>query len=844
MNNLCAFPYSKLDNQQHNHFQDTVFQPFNTKGIAFAAVTSNQSIKACHMFKNYLKIALRSFWKQKLTSAINVIGLSIGIACAGLGFVFIEHELSFDKFHNESEHIYWLSGAIKNKVNFSSTPAPLSPALQETFPGVTEAFRMENHEIIVQSGNEFFKEEGHFVDPNFFSFFSFDLLEGAPEQVFNSPNAVVLTEATARKYFGRLSPIGKELRINYRGNEEVLEVSGVAAEAPRNSSLQYDFLLPLAYLYRDDPAQLAGNWGSFAVTSFIRLKSTEDRDILEGELPGFITEQIPDQKEDNQLLFNLRALHDYHLKDQYFANGLTAPADMTYIRILGLIAILILIVAGLNFMNLTNARGSGRLTEVGVRRVMGAERQQVLGQFLSESILMSLLSLGVAVLLIEATLPFVENITGAPISVNWLDPKVFLPLIGIAGTAGVLAGMYPAIVLARLKAVDTFKSSFKTGGNNLVTKGSLIFQFALSVGLISCTLIMYQQQQFIKNRNLGFNQEEIVVIPTQTSYTEAELSQRLVKEFKQDVSNNPAILQVSGVSSSFNRGNSALFIQEEDGSNSSVFFYFVDDDYLPLLDIELVEGRNFSEEVSSATEPSIIVNQAFIDHYGITDPVEDYRLPERFRDLANARILGVVNDYNYLNLKSEIHPLVLRKSETARFGYIMVKVNPAEVDRTLAQLRDSWQKVSPDKPFEFSFLNEDIQQQYLVEARWNKAITAATVLAVVIACLGLFGLIALILAERTKEIGIRKVLGATVPNIAWLISRQFVILLGVAALIAVPLAWWTMQKWLENFVYKIDIHLLVFFGALGITLLLALFTTGLQAARAAVRNPVDALRNE
>ncbi|PHN02248.1 ABC transporter permease [Flavilitoribacter nigricans] len=797
------------------------------------------------MLKNYLKIALRSFRKQKLTSAINIIGLSIGIACAGLGFVFIQHELSYDRFHDESEKIYWLSASIQNKINISSTPAPLSPELAANFPEVSEAFRLENHDILVRSGNEFFREEAHFVDPNFFSFFSFELVEGTPDHVFDNTNAIVLSAEMARKYFGRLSPVGKTLTVNYRGQEEVFEVSGVAADPPQNSSQQYQFLLPLRFLYREKPDALAGDWGSFPATSFIRLRETADLSSMEAKLPGFIDEKVNTGGEDDRkLLFNLMALKNYHLRDNYRANGLTPPADMSYLRILGLIAGLILLVACFNFMNLSNARGSGRLTEVGVRRVMGAVRGQLVGQFLSEAILMSLISLILGVGLIELALPFIGEITGTALQINWLDPGVLLPLLAISGTTGVLAGMYPALLLSRLKAVQSFQSNFKTGGNNLVTKGSLIFQFALSIGLLSCTLIMYQQQQFIKNQNLGFNQEEVVVIPTQISYQDAEASQRLVEQYRNELSQQPGIVQVSGVSNSFNKGNSAVFVEEEDGSQIPVFFYNTDATYIPLLDIELSAGRNFADDSESNGEQGVIVNETFLKQFAIEGSVEEYRLPEKFRGMANSRILGVVKDFNYMDLKSDVRPLILQAEPDAHLGYLLVKVRPGSVDQTLAQLRTSWQKISPDKPFEFSFLDDDIQQQYLTEARWNKAITGATLLAILIACLGLFGLIALILTERTKEIGIRKILGASIPDITWLISRQFVILLTIAAIFAIPAAWWVMEQWLENFAYKINIQALIFIGAVGITLIIALLTTSLQSARAAMSNPVDALRQE
>lgn len=798
------------------------------------------------MFRNYLLIALRSFKKQRLTSIINIVGLSIGIACAGLGYVFIQHERSYDRFHEEAEHIYWLSASIENKINISSSPGPLAPALQEGIPEVTEYFRMEDHEILVQSGREFFKETGHFADPNFFTFFSFPLIEGQPGEVLSSVNSMVINKSTAEKYFGRVSPVGKSLTVNFQGTEVLFEVSGVMANAPQNSSLQPDFLLPLTFLYKDKPQVLAEGWGQFPVTSFVRLRNEEDLPVFKEKMTELTANNTVLQNlDDNQMLFTVRALSDYHLKDQYPAGGLAAPADVSYVRILGIIAVLILLVACFNFMNLANAKGSGRLSEVGVRRVLGADRRQLITQFLSEAVFTSVLALVLGCIIIKLCLPYVSTLIGFELELSWSRADIILPIVGITFLAGILAGAYPALLLSKLRAVQAFQSRFKTGGNNMVTKGSLVFQFAVSIGLLSCTLIMYRQQQFIKNRNLGFDQEMTVVIPTQATYQEAAASQRLVRQFREGAMKNPNVARVSGVSNSFGGRNAALFVDNGEGQQDIVFFYDTDQEYIPLLGIDLIAGRNFSEQVLTDGENSVIVNEAFLRQFEIDiSQIESYRLPERFSDLANATIIGVVKDYNYLDLKAEIRPLILKAPREAYLGNLLVKINPEELEHTLSHLRTTWHDVNTGKPFEFSFLDEDIQQQYLVEQRWSKAITGAAVLAVLIACLGLFGLLALILAERTKEIGIRKVLGASIPDITWLVSRQFVLLLGIASIIALPIAWWSMQKWLESFAYKIDVEIIIFLTAIGLTCLIALLTASLQTIRAAMQNPVHALRNE
>lgn len=794
------------------------------------------------MFKNYLKIALRSFAKHRLTSSINIIGLSIGIACASLGYLFVQHELSYDKFHEEYDQIYWFSTTINDNFNLSGTPGPLAVDLQQEFPEVTEGLRIEEGQVLIQSGNEFFKEKSLFVDDNFFEFFNFTLIQGKAETVLSKKEGIVLTESIAKKYFGRTNPIGQNLELQLKGKTYTTTVSGVAADPRQNTNVDFKILLPLQALYQDEPEVLLSKYDGFPLTNFIRLRQASDLQAFEEKLPAFIKTKMPTEGE-YVYNFKTHALHLYHLYDGHFANGLKEPADLSYIKIMAIIAALILIVACFNFMNLANAQGSKRLLEVGVRRVLGADRKQLIGQFLSEAVLLSVISLGIGIILLDLALPLVAQLTGFPLEIEWTQPQVLLPLVGISLLTGLLAGTYPALLFSKLRTVQTFKSGFRAGGNNWVTKGSLIFQFALSIGLLSCTFIMYQQQQYIKDKNLGFDQEQIVVIPTQINYEQKSEAERFVKQFKQEVNAYPEILETAGVSNSFNRGNAGLFIEEDDGSNDIVFMYQVDPDYLSLLSINLKEGRNFSLDQQGDRGQALMVNQAFLDKYEV-ESIEGYKLPEKFEGLANREIIGVLDNYNFLDLKSQIRPMVWEYPQDPYYQYILTKISPKEVDETLAHLKTTWQSIAPAKPFEFFFLDEDIQSQYETEARWQKAISGATILAIVIACLGLFGLIALILIERTKEIGIRKVLGASIPDITWLVSRQFVFLLLLASTVAIPVSWWAMQKWLADFAFRIDIQVVVFIAAIGVTLAIALLTSGLQSAKAAARNPVESLRYE
>ena len=797
------------------------------------------------MLRNHIKIALRALWKQKLSALINIFGLSVGIACAAVAMAFVRHEYSYDRFHDESDHIYWLTAKLANGVNLSATPGPLAPELKEHFPQVTESLRLESQEIIVRSGRDLISETGLFVEDNFFDFFDFKLLRGDEQTALSQINTVVLSEPAARRYFGRVNPLGQPISIYFQGEETAYTVAGVAAPAPTNSSFEFDFLLPIRQAYRSAPEDLENEWASFPVTSFIRLREASDAPALEEPLLSLITDRLTAAtgEDDPNVSFEMHAFKDYHLKSGLSANGLKDSAEKSYVDIMAVIALLILLIACLNFTNLSNAMGSGRLTEVGVRQVLGAGKRQLTTQFLVEAVVTSFIALGAAIILIELFLPAASPLFGFKLDLVWTSPATLLPLLFIALLAGLLAGVYPALLLAKLKTVETFKSNFKIGGNNLVTKGSLVFQFILSVGLLSCTFVIWQQQQFISNRNLGFDQEEVVVVSTHTRYFDTTSTQQLVDQFRDQCSGISGIAGMTATSSSFNRGNQARFIPEEDGSQTFVFEYTVEPNYLELLGIELQEGRPFNTDRTPDNNRSIIVNEAFIRQYEVS-AIDAFQLPEKFGDLANHRIIGVTGDYHYNHLRSEVAPMFLHMQEEPKFRFILVKVQPDNIQQTLANMKDAWSKVSPDKPFEYSFLDEDIQQQYEAEERWSKVVSGAAILAILIALLGVFGLVSLSLVQRTKEIGIRKVLGASVGQIVGLFGADFMKLMVIATVIATPLAFLLMKKWLQDYSYRIDIHWWVFALAGAAAIVLALTTIGFRSLQAARANPVDALRNE
>ncbi len=798
------------------------------------------------MLKNYIKLAFRSFWNRKLTTAINIFGLSFGIACASIAFIFIQHEWSFDKFHEEAEKIHWFYVNIDDNFNVSGTPGPFAPALEENFPEVTETVRLNKQNIFVKSGVETYKEKVLLVDPNFFSFFNFPLAAGDKKSALDQMNSIVLSEEMARKYFGRKDPVGETLPVTFKEEETLFKVTAVAKKAPSNSSIQFDFLLPIQFAYKDDLAALNSNWSSFSVGTFIRFQEMEDIEKLSQKLATFIDDKFESENEedDSKYTFIMTNFNDYHLKNDMRINGVNRPGEMRYVKILAIIAFLILFVACLNFMNLSNAQSSQRLKEVGVRQVLGARPRQLMIQFLSESLVISYLSLLVGLLLIALFIPFTNSIFDYPLEVNWTQPKIILSLLGIALFTGLLAGSYPSFLLSKLSAVKTFKSNFKIGGNNWITKGSLVFQFALSIGLLVCTGIMYQQQQFISERNLGFDKEEIVVIPTQVRYSDKFDTGRFVEQYRTELQNYEGIRQVAGVSNSFNRGNRVRFVEKEDGAEEVVYEYRVDPEYVEVLNISLVEGRNFSKDIQGDLENAVIVNEAFLKKYEVGE-ISSFQFPTSFGEEYTAtKIIGVAKDYHFNHLRTTIKPMFLTMNPEFHFEHMLVKIKPDNVQNTLAQLKNTWQKTRLDKPFEFYFLDEDLQKQYTEETRWSTVLTGASILAVLISMLGLFGLLALVLAQRTKEISIRKILGAGLGNIVGLLSKDFIMLIGVALVIASPIAWYYMNGWLESFAYRIDIKWWNFVLTGVFILGVALITISFQVIKAALTNPAENLKTD
>jgi putative ABC transport system permease protein len=813
------------------------------------ALSPGWQVKKLHsMLRNYFKVAIRSLLKNKLTSAVNLLGLALGLTCVILTFAFVRYEMSFDRFHDESDRIYRIASQYKD-LQISNTPPPLGPRLEEFFPEVEASLRINDGEIVIEKQSTFYKEEAHFVDPHFLQFFNFEVIKGSEDLLLAEPGDVVLSETAARKYFGNLNPLGASLEISFKDQKKNYQVRAVVADPPLNSSLQFTILLPLAIQYADRPESMENGWMNYSLTTLVRLRQGESHDLVSSQMPAFIETYMgeaaaKDGGSASDFSFGLQPFTDYHLSGAGQAGGLTPTANPQLLWILSLVALLILIVACLNFANLSNANSSMRLTEIGVRKVLGARRNQLLQQFLTESVVLSFLALLLAVVLVETSSPLFSRLLGYELPLNYFSDLWLAPvLILITVTTGLVAGGYPAFLLSRFKTIQVFRTDLKIGGYNWFTRSSIAFQFCLSIGLVACTLVVYQQQQFIKNRDLGFDEEQLLIVPTQLDKVDPEQSQRLADRYRTRVLQHAGVLGFSATSNAFTRGNRAYFLRSQDGERRIVFFYRIDDHFLSTLDMELIQGRTFRSATEVNRDNAIIVNEAFLKSFDIEDPLTAV-LPDTLDHIAAPRIIGVVKDFHFQHLRAEIQPVVFHQQAEIPFAHMLIKVSPEDVAGTIAKLRHDWGRLDSGQPFEFHFMDEDIQRQYESEQRWSLAIRLGAILAIIIACMGLFALTALTVARRSKEIGIRKVLGATVAHLLVLLSRQFALLVLVANVIALPIAWYLMRRWLDNFAYRIDLDWTPFAGAGVIVLTLALVTLSFQSVRAATRNPVEALRDE
>ncbi|MFC4722792.1 ABC transporter permease [Geojedonia litorea] len=816
------------------------------------------------MLTHYFKIALRNLKRQKVLSLINILGLSIGLACFSLFLLYSVNEFSFDRFHKNADTVYrvyrWTESMNgENAQGDIYMPSPLGPALKMDIPDVKEfvRFREDWGDEFVKIDNQVSKCPLAYTDPSFFTVFTFPLKYGNPKTALNDLQNVVITQKKAKELFGMENVVGRTIEIKIDQEFVPFTISAVAEDIPANSSIVFELLGNFSFMETTNNGKRGvNNWNRSGYITYVELNDGSGLPNDIQKLASFRHKYYPEEEkrlkaagytwEANTppIRFGMQPLKEGHTST-IIQGGTVDQVNPKSIWILLSIAAGVLLIACINFTTLAIGRSARRSKEVGLRKVIGGQRKQLILQFLSESIILSVVSAIIGFLLAKLMLPYFNSLSGRELSFSFSSyPEMVWMLIGLVLLVGLLAGSYPALILSSFNPVEALKSKIKINGSNLFTKSLVTVQFALSVGLIICTMIILKQTKYMSSKHPGFNKENIVVVDA-----DGTNSNEIYPLFKQALLARADISMVAGAELGLGEGTGwSLSGFEYKGNPKSVFEYYVDADYIPLMEMQLIDGRNFDPTIASDTINSVIVNEAMVKDFGWTlDNAVGQVLTGYHRNLGpdkSPTVIGVIKDFNFRPFKEEVKPQMFHQfADYAPYKYF-VKIQPGNPTPALEAMQREWQILAGNLPFNYNFLDENLNNFYRAERRLSSIIGWAGGISVFLACLGLFGLVALAAVNRTKEIGIRKVLGASVANIVGLLSKDFIKLVVIALFIAAPLAFYFMDKWLQDFAYRISIGWWVFIisGVLAITI--AFITIGFQAVKAGISNPVNSLRTE
>jgi putative ABC transport system permease protein len=804
------------------------------------------------MLKNYLKIALRNLKKSPAYSVINVAGLAIGIACCILMVLYVQDELTFDAFHQQANHIYRIietqQSPDKGERHFPFTMGPVGPALVADFPEVINAVRLRDRfgtgRFAVKHGENHFYEGDYIIaEPSFFEIFDFKLLQGNSETALKEPRSVVLTEKAAEKYFGDENPMGQILFVERYGD---FKVTGLLQDPPNNSHLDFSMVLSFATLEAIEGwKEFIASWDSDSFITYVLTDREIEVEAFNARLAAFIQKHRGENpKEPRQL--SLQPLRDIHFGSTHLEfDRNSRKGERAYVYIFSIIALFVLLIACINYMNLATARSMKRAKEIGMRKVVGAQKGQLIGQFLSESILLSALGLFFAIVLVEFVLPGFNAMADKKLAVDLAaNSTLVFSLFLLVFLVGIVSGSYPAFYLSRLSPSVVFKGEIKSGASaSLLRRGLVVAQFALSIIMIVATVVAYDQLEYIRTKNLGFNQDQLVVIDINSGNT-----RRNFQSIKTEMARIPAVKSVSVSSRVPGEWKNITQIEAvpegaPETDQHTMYFFASDEDFLRTFEMSLVSGRTLSTAMGTDTS-AILINEAAARLLGWDEPLgKELRVPE---NNYRARIVGVVKDFHFQSLHEAIGPLVLGhwKNPFYPIDYFTCRISSANIPPALAELQRVHEQFDQVTPFEYNFLDERLNDFYQRDIRVGKIFGVAAGLTVFVACLGLLGLAAFMAGQRTKEIGVRKVLGASVSHLIVLLSKDFAKLVIVATLIASPIAYFALERWLQNFAYRITIGPATFFLAGLLALLIALLTISFQAIKAALANPVEALRYE
>ena len=801
------------------------------------------------MIKNYFKIAFRNIFRHKIYSFLNIGGLAIGIVSFLFITFYVTDELSYDRYHSKADRIYrvcrlYIANGIEE--NAATCSFPFATALQTQYPNMVEKvvrfFNFQQPRLLVENGDIRFNEPRVFMaDTTVFDIFDYEFITGDPRTALDRPLTMVITESTARKYFGDENAVGKSLRFLQQVD---FEITGVIKDIRLQSHFQFDFLGSLSSFAQLAGGQLPQTWIWNPCWTYVLLSEGVSPEQLEERFPEFHQTNYTDFPNQDITLY-LQKLTDIHLKS-HLVYEITQNSNISYLYLLSAIALFILIIASINFMNLATAGSAGRAKEIGIKKVLGAERPQLIRQFLSESVLTTYIALILALIVMLLLLPAFNNFTGKAFGAAMFLRPQFLVLLVLLGLGlGLLSGTYPAFFLSAFLPIKVLKGSLNKGSKGAVARKLLvIIQFTISIALIVGTLIIFRQLRFMRQADLGFQKEQIIVLPVSLT--------PLVQQydaFTTELLSHSDIRSVTGMEDilGVDHNTHPFFIEGYDPNKPMYYPCFnVRFDFIETFDIQVVSGRAFSKEFPSDSIEAVMINEAMVQHLGWTN---ENAIGRSFRKTANERVIGVFRNFNALSLRTPAETFVLdmvppRQGGNFFLRYVAVRVNSDDYPAVLDFIKTKWEQFAPGRPFEFRFLDEEIDALYNNEDKLGQLSVVLTGLAIVIACLGLFGLTSFLAIQRTKEIGIRKVLGASVPGIVYLISREFLMLVLFANLIAVPASFFIMKQWLQNFAYRSSIGVSAFIIGAVLTLLIAFLTVAYQAIKSALINPAKALRYE
>jgi len=806
------------------------------------------------MFRNYIKIAWRSLLRNKSFSTINILGLSIGMAVCFIILLFVQDELSYDRFNTKADNIYRIvfkANINGGKINESNVMPPVAQALLNDYPEVKEVTRLHalgNPRVLI-NGKRFTDASMVFADANFFNVFTIPFLQGDPQTALQQPYSMVISKEMAQKYFGNEDPMGKLIPFSKSNNSPPFTVTGVFDKIPSNSHFHFDLFGSMA----SDPDAKSNSWMNSNYFTYAVLQHGYDHKKLEAKLPGMVEKYMGPQIQQsmgvtleqfrtkgNELGFALQpltAIHLYGNSSSEFEPG----GDIRYVYIFSAIALFMLLIACINFINLSTAGATKRAKEVGVRKVMGSRKQDLVKQFLFESVLITALALCISAILVQMALPLFNELANKKLVFNFqLRPVIYLTALGLL--VSLLAGLYPAFFLSSFKPIATLKGKFTPSNNTYnFRSGLIVFQFFIAICLITGTIVVYQQMKFIQNTKLGYDKDQLLVLNNTWSLGKNE------HIFRDQLLNDPRIenVTISGykpAGPSFN--NNALAHPEgRENQLMRTLEYKIDEQYIPTMGMQLVAGRNFSPSMPTDSQ-AMIINETAARAFGWGDDAVGKKLIREHTNRGHNvpyTIVGVVKDFHFKSLHETITPLLMvLYPETG----LIIKVKTKDIAGLLASMKQQWTAFNPEEPFSWSFMDELYNKTYKAEQTTSRILNIFTILTILVACMGLFGLATYTAEQRSKEIGIRKVLGASVTQVTSMLSKQFIKLVLIACIIAFPLSYWIMHQWLLDFAYRIQLSAWIFIGAALIAVFIALITVSVQSIKAALANPVKTLRSE